>query len=55
MSENDRLRTNIIALALENKDYKILDKAKAREIPSLYEASYFYSNGWILRSITINR
>lgn len=45
MSENDRLRTNIIALALENKDYKILDKAKAREIPSLYEASYFYSKG----------
>lgn len=43
MKQNDSLRTNIIALALENKDYKILDGAKAREIPSLYEASYFYS------------
>lgn len=43
MKQNDSLRTNIIALALENKDYKILDEAKAREIPSLYEASYFYS------------
>lgn len=42
MKENDSLRTNIIALALENKDYKILDEMKAREIPSLYEASYFY-------------
>lgn len=45
MKENDSLRTNIIALALENKDYKILDELKAREIPSLYEASYFYSTG----------
>lgn len=43
--KNDSLRTNIIALALENKDYEILDEAKAREIPSLYEASYFYSTG----------
>lgn len=43
MKQNDSLRTNIIALALENKDYKILDETKAREIPSLYEASYFYS------------
>lgn len=43
MKEKDSLRTNIIALALENKDYKVLDEAKAREIPSLYEASYFYS------------
>lgn len=42
MKQNDSLRTNIIALALENKDYEILDEAKAREIPSLYEASYFY-------------
>ena len=45
MKQNDSLRTNIIALALENKDYKILDETKAREIPSLYEASYFYSTG----------
>ena len=45
MKENDSLRTNIIALALENKDYKILDEMKAREIPSLYEASYFCSTG----------
>lgn len=45
MRENDSLRTNIIALALENKDYKILDSIKAREIPCLYEASYFYSRG----------
>ena len=42
MKQNDSLRTNIIALALENKDYEILDEAKAREISSLYEASYFY-------------
>jgi len=45
MKQNDSLRTNIIALALENEDYKILDEAKAREIPCLYEASYFYSMG----------
>ena len=45
IKQNDSLRTNIIALALENKDFKILDETKAREIPSLYEASYFYSTG----------
>lgn len=45
MNQNDSLRTNIIALALENEDYKILDEAKAREIPCLYEASYFYNRG----------
>lgn len=44
MKESDSLRTNLIALALENEDYEILDDIKAREIPSLYQASYFYSN-----------
>ncbi|MBR3508262.1 MAG: hypothetical protein IKO03_05775 [Lachnospiraceae bacterium] len=42
MKERDDLRTGMIALALERGDYDMLDKMKAREIPSLYEGSYFY-------------
>ena len=42
MKERDDLRTSMIALALERGDYDMLDKMKAREIPSLYEGSYFY-------------
>lgn len=40
--ERDDLRTNVIALAIENEDYSILDSMKAREIPALYEGNYFY-------------
>lgn len=32
--ENKRLRTQIITLALENADYSVLDKMKAKEIPT---------------------
>ncbi len=42
MKERDDLRTSMIALALERGDYDMLDKMKAREIPSLYEGSYVY-------------
>ena len=42
MKERDDLRTSMIALALDRGDYDMLDKMKAREIPSLYEGSYFY-------------
>lgn len=43
MKECDSLRTNLIALALKNQDYDVLGEMKAREIPSLYEGTYFYS------------
>ena len=45
MKQSDKLRTDLIALALKNRDYEILDELKAREIPSLYEASYYYTTG----------
>lgn len=32
----DKLRTNIIALAVDNKDIKMLDRLRARETPQLY-------------------
>ncbi len=41
MKEDDSLRTNLIALALENQDYDVLGEMKAREIPSLYDGTYF--------------
>lgn len=36
----DEIRTNVIALAIENKDMKMLDELKARENPSLRLANY---------------
>lgn len=41
MKEDDSLRTNLIALALENQDYDVLGEMKAREIPALYDGTYF--------------
>ncbi len=41
MAESDFLRTNMIALALKNSDFEMLDKLKAREIPTLY-----YAHSW---------
>lgn len=38
---DDQLRTQIIALALENEDYDVLDKLRAREIPFLYQKTSF--------------
>jgi len=41
MKQSDDLRTSFIALALENKEFDDLDKLKAREIPTMYEARCF--------------
>lgn len=38
MKERDDLRTGMIRLALENKDFELLDGLHAREIPALYKA-----------------
>lgn len=37
--DSDRLRRQMIRLALENKDFEMLTKLKAREIPTLYGLS----------------
>ncbi len=39
----DEIRTNVIALAIENKDMKMLDELKARENPSLHLVNNFPS------------
>ena len=40
----DKLRTNMIALAVDNKDIKMLDRLRARETPQLYfRIHYIYS------------
>lgn len=39
MAQSDHLRTNMIALALDNADYTILDELHAREIPEFYLAN----------------
>lgn len=44
MKERDDLRTSLIALAIENKDFDVLDELKAREIPALYHAGYMVYN-----------
>ena len=36
----DRLRTQTIALAIENKDYDVLESLRAREIPEIYKLSW---------------
>jgi hypothetical protein len=43
LREKDQLRTDIIALALEKRDFSVLDRMKAREVPSLYYAKWFLS------------
>ena len=40
IKECDELRTNLITLAIENKDFELLDELRAREIPSYYEVYY---------------
>lgn len=37
----DELRTNMIALAIRHKDVEILESLHAREIPTLYQMSFF--------------
>lgn len=41
LQNEDRLRTQMVALAIKNKDFEMLDELKAREIPSLYMLTYF--------------
>lgn len=43
MKEEHELRIQMILLAIEHKDLKILEKLRAREIPSLYQACYLSS------------
>lgn len=43
MKENYTLRINMILLAIENNDTKMLTELHAREIPSLYQACYLSS------------
>ena len=44
MKERDDLRTDLITLAIENKDFAILDDLRAREIPSYYEVYYMMNS-----------
>lgn len=46
LRESDQLRTSLIALAVENKDYTVLDEMKAREIPELYTKGYMNNRGF---------
>lgn len=39
--ERDELRRKMIALAIENKDFDMLTTLKAREIPTLYQATFY--------------
>lgn len=39
----DELRTHMIALAIQHKDMEMLENLHAREIPSLYQVSFFSS------------
>ena len=41
---NDELRMNVITLAIENKDYSVLDSMKARETPMMHFAAIYSSN-----------
>lgn len=43
ISQEDQLRMHIIALAVKNKDRKILDELRAREIPELYYKIHYWS------------
>lgn len=40
VTEEEQLRTNLVALAIENGDIKIMEEMKGREIPLLYEMTY---------------
>lgn len=39
----DELRTHMVALAIRHEDLEMLDQLRAREIPSLYQLSYYSS------------
>lgn len=39
----DELRTNMITLAIRNKDMEMLERLHAREIPTLYQMSFYSS------------
>ncbi len=39
IQDQEKMRTNLVALAIENHDYSILDKLKARETPALYNTT----------------
>ena len=41
IQDQEKMRTDLVALAIENHDYSILDKLKARETPALYNANNF--------------
>jgi hypothetical protein len=43
LSTQDLFRLNIISLAVENGDYKMLDKLRARELPELYYKANYLS------------
>ncbi|MBE6828458.1 MAG: hypothetical protein E7514_07645 [Ruminococcaceae bacterium] len=46
LREEDKLRTDLIALAIDNNDYEMLDKLHAREVPQLYwQADYYAVQG----------
>ncbi len=40
VTEEEKLRTKLVALAIENGDIKIMEEMKGREIPLLYEMTY---------------
>ena len=42
----DELRKEIIALAVQNKDIDILDKMRARELPTLYVEAHYLSGSY---------
>ena len=41
MKQNDSLRRKMIALAIENKDFDLLEELRAREIPSMYRVNLY--------------
>lgn len=43
LATEDELRKEIIALAIQNKDIDILDKMRARELPTLYVEAHYLS------------
>lgn len=43
LATEDELRKEIIALAVQNKDINILDKMRARELPTLYVEAHYLS------------
>ena len=43
LKEEDKLRTDLIALAIDNNDFEMLDKLHAREVPQLYYQAHYYA------------